>query len=82
MKISKNKNFSFERFTKEQAATFHSKRVGETRVGEIVPKNSIANSKIVLLGIEESAGPIANNGFSGSENAWTAFLANFLNTQI
>jgi formiminoglutamase len=82
MKISKNKNFSFERFTKEQAATFYSKRVGETRVGEIIPKNSVGSSKFVLLGIEESVGPIANNGFSGSENAWSAFLANFLNTQI
>jgi formiminoglutamase len=82
MKISKNKNFSFERFTKEQAATFYSKRVGETRVGEIVPENSVGSSKFILLGIEESAGPIANNGFSGSENAWSAFLANFLNTQI
>ncbi len=82
MKISKNKNFSFERFTKEKAATFYSKRAGETRVGEIVPENSVFSSKFVLLGIEESAGPIANNGFSGSENAWSAFLANFLNTQI
>lgn len=82
MKISKNKNFSFERFTKEQAATFYSKRVGETRVGEIVSENSVGFSKFVLLGIEESVGPIANNGFSGSENAWSAFLANFLNTQI
>lgn len=82
MKTSKNKNFTFERFTKEKAATFYSKRAGETRVGEIVPENSVGTSKFILLGIEESAGPIANNGFSGSENAWSAFLANFLNTQI
>jgi formiminoglutamase len=82
MKTSKNKNFSFERFTKEKAATFYAKRAGETRVGEIVPENSVATSKFILLGIEESVGPIANNGFSGSENAWSAFLANFLNTQI
>jgi formiminoglutamase len=82
MKISKHKSFSFERFTKEKAVTFYSKRAGETRVGEIVPENSVGSSKFVLLGIEESVGPIANNGFSGSENAWSAFLANFLNTQI
>lgn len=82
MKTSKSLNFSFELFSKEQAANFHSKRVGETRVGEIVTENSVASSKFVLLGIEESAGPLANNGFSGSENAWSAFLANFLNTQI
>lgn len=82
MKISSNKSFSFERFTKEQATTFYSKRDGETRVGEKVSLNPTASSKFVLLGIEESAGPIANNGFSGSENAWSVFLANFLNTQI
>lgn len=82
MKTSKNNNFSFELFNQEQAGTFYSKRAGETRVGEIVPENSVATSKFILLGIEESAGPIANNGFSGSENAWSAFMANFLNTQI
>jgi hypothetical protein len=82
MKNSKNNNFSFELFYQAQASSFYAKRTGETRVGEIVPENSVANSKFILLGIEESAGPIANNGFSGSENAWSAFLANFLNTQI
>jgi len=82
MKTNKNNNFSFEFFSQEQASNFYTKRVGETKVGEIVPNNSVADSKFVLLGIEESAGPIANNGFSGSENAWSAFLANFLNTQI
>jgi formiminoglutamase len=82
MKTSKNNNFSFELFSQAQASNFYAKRAGETRVGEIVPENSVAASKFILLGIEESAGPIANNGFSGSENAWSAFLANFLNTQI
>ena len=82
MKISKNNNFSFELFNQAQASSFYAKRSGEIRVGEIVPENSVAASKVILLGIEESAGPIANNGFSGSENAWSAFLANFLNTQI
>jgi formiminoglutamase len=82
MKNSKNNNFSFELFYQAQASSFYAKRTGETRVGEIVPENSVANSKFILLGIEESAGPIANNGFSGSENTWSAFLANFLNTQI
>ena len=82
MKTNKNNNFSFEFFSQEQASNFYTKRVGETKVGEIVPNNSVADSKFVLLGIEESAGPIANNGFSGSENAWSSFLANFLNTQI
>jgi len=82
MKTNKNNNFSFEFFSQERASNFYTKRAGETKVGEIVPNNSVADSKFVLLGIEESAGPIANNGFSGSENAWSAFLANFLNTQI
>lgn len=82
MKTNKNNNFSFEFFSQDQASNFYAKRVGETKVGEIVPENSVVSSKFVLLGIEESAGPIANNGFSGSENAWSAFLANFLNSQI
>jgi len=82
MKISKNNNFSFELFSHEQASSFYAKRAGETRVGEILPGNSVATAKFILLGIEESVGPIANNGFSGSENAWSVFLANFLNTQI
>jgi formiminoglutamase len=82
MKTSKNNNFSFELFSQEQASSFYAKRAGETRVGEIVPENSVTASKFILLGIEESVGPIANNGFSGSENAWSSFLANFLNTQI
>jgi len=82
MKTSKNNNFSFELFTQVKASNFYTKRVGESRVGEVVSNNSITSSKFILLGIEESVGPIANHGFSGSENAWSVFLANFLNTQI
>jgi formiminoglutamase len=82
MNTSKNKNFSFELFTKENAETFLSKREGEKRIGEVVTENKVNSSKFVLFGIEESIGPIANNGFSGSENAWSAFLSNFLNTQV
>jgi len=82
MKTSKNNNFSFELFTKENAETLFFKRKGEKRIGEVVTENTVNSSKFVLLGIEESIGPTANNGFSGSENAWSAFLSNFLNTQV
>jgi len=82
MNYSKNTHFSFELATNEKIKTFFSKREGETRVGEILKSKPVSDAKYVILGIEESVGPIANNGFSGSENAFPAFLSNFLNTQI
>ena len=51
MKTSKNNNFSFELFSQAQASNFCVKRAGETRVGEIVPENSVAASKFIILGI-------------------------------
>ena len=82
MTTSKNKHFVFESSSSEKINSFFSKREGEKRVGEVMASNEVSKAKYVLLGIEESIGPVANNGFSGSENAWAAFLSNFLNTQV
>jgi formiminoglutamase len=82
MTTSKNKHFVFESSSSEKINSFFLKREGEKRVGEAIAFQEVSKAKYVLLGIEESIGPVANNGFSGSENAWLAFLTNFLNTQV
>jgi formiminoglutamase len=82
MTTSKNNCFVFESSSSEKINSLFSKREGEKRVGEAIAFQEVSKAKYVLLGIEESIGPVANNGFSGSENAWSAFLGNFLNTQV
>ena len=54
-------------------------REGELNLGQKMFKND--NAKFVILGIEESIGPVANLGKSGSENAFKAFLKKFLSMQ-
>ena len=58
----------------------------ETKIGENILTGSVSELakkgvKFVLFGAEESIGPRANFGNSGSENAWNSFLNAFLNTQ-
>ena len=58
----------------------------ETKIGENILTGSVSELakkgvKFVLFGAEESIGPRANFGNSGSENAWKSFLNAFLNTQ-
>lgn len=54
-------------------------REGELNLGQMMFDNDKA--KFVILGIEESIGPVANLGKSGSENAFKAFLQKFLSMQ-
>ncbi len=82
MNTSKHKHFHFEVWSIDKLEDFLSVREGEWRVGQQLAKNELKKVKYVLLGIEEGMGPMANNGFSGSENAFSAFLSNFLNTQV
>lgn len=82
MKTSKHKHFHFELWSNDKLEDFLSVRKGEWRVGQQLAMNELKNAKYVLLGIEEGIGPMANNGFAGSENAFSAFLSNFLNTQV
>jgi formiminoglutamase len=82
MNTSNHKHFHFEGWSNYKLEDFLSEREGEWRVGQQLAKNELKNAKYVLLGIEEGIGPMANNGFGGSENAFSAFLSNFLNTQV
>lgn len=82
MKTSKHRHFHFEEWKSEKLTDYTSEREGEIRVGQQLAKNELRNAKYVLLGIEEGIGPMANNGFAGSENAFSAFLSHFLNTQV
>ena len=74
-------NFSFQELTSDIILDFYSPRQGEYRVGDSLKTNN-EKSRFVILGIEESIGPIANNGLSGSERAFESFLTVFLNSQI
>ena len=73
-------NFQFQPFNEVSVRNTFESRVGEDRVGEVLFKKS--NSRFVILGIEESIGPLANFGQPGSEKAFGAFLKCFLNTQV
>ncbi len=74
-------NFTFLEFTEDIISNFYSPRKGENRVGDSLKKSN-KKGRFVILGIEESIGPKANNGLSGSENAFESFLKVFLNSQI
>lgn len=78
---SRKGNFRFQQFNDLDVKELLTNRTGETRIGNhLTNKNN--NAKFVILGIEESIGPLANNGLPGSENAFHCFLKVFLNTQV
>jgi formiminoglutamase len=77
---SKEGSFLFEEFDPAFLLKFFMHRNGETRIGDFDLNKK--NARFVILGIEESIGPLANNGFSGSENAFGSFLSIFLNSQV
>lgn len=80
--LSSNKNFEFEPLDVNYVKSLVNLRIGETKIGENIRINTNnENTRFVILGIEESIGPQANLGFSGSENAFKAFLPRFLNMQ-
>ena len=58
----------------------------EKKIGEDLHTGSVnqlakKGVKFVLLGVQESIGPKANFGTSGTEKAWNSFLNAFVNTQ-
>lgn len=80
--LSKNSSFEFCLFSEKEMASFTTVRSGEKRLGESL--NIIGNysdARFVILGISESIGPLANRGLMGAENAFSAFIATFSNTQ-
>ena len=75
-------NFHFTPFTPAKLLEYTTVREGEIRLGQTIGCSiDDEHIKFVIVGIEESIGPQANHGLSGSENAFNAFLKRFLNMQ-
>jgi hypothetical protein len=74
--------FSFHPATLELLNSSYSKREGEIKLGEKIQiGNPTAETKYIILGIEESMGPQANRGLNGSQNAFQAFFQRFASMQ-
>ena len=80
IKKSNQGSFQFERFNSAVLDNYFSHRFEETRIGDFSLESS--TSRFVIIGIEESIGPMANYGLSGAENAFACFLRIFLNSQV
>lgn len=78
--LSKYENFCFLNEKSILETQAYSQRIGETRIGDVL--SYIPEARIQLLGICESIGPRVNNGFSGAENGFPAFLEQFSQTQV
>lgn len=77
--LSKSNSFELIKFGKVEINESFFPRKGEIKMGQVI--NNSLKSKYVILGIEESIGPIANNGRSGSENGFKSFLSSFNSMQ-
>jgi formiminoglutamase len=77
----KSDHFEFEKLDSTFLTKYYSNRMGETRIGDVIQRDTSNNTKFCVLGIEESLGPQANGGFSGAENAFSTFLRYFLKMQ-
>lgn len=73
--------FEFQLFDPQLSMPSFQSRSGETRVGEHLIQTALSQAKYVLIGIGENAGPQANLGRPGSENAFKAFSKIFFNSQ-
>lgn len=74
----------FEKFDQTDILNLTSIRDGENKIGQIISSYDDLNhfkGKYVIVGVQESVGPQANLGFSGSENGFSSFLSRFLNIQ-
>jgi formiminoglutamase len=75
-------SISFIPLSKEKTKEIVSMRAGETKIGENVHfEHPAPQNKYAIIGIEESIGPLANYGISGSERGFQSFLKRFLNMQ-
>ena len=81
MQYSKNNSFRFFPLDEKTLEDYCQNRLGETRIGQTIARFQGDKVKYVILGIEESVGPMANLGLRGSENAFDAFMRFFLNMQ-
>ncbi len=80
--MGKNGSFVFRAMASDKLNALITRRIGETKLGEVLAKDwRDPSCRYVLLGICEDIGPRANNGLGGARNGWDAFLPNFLNLQ-
>lgn len=73
-------NFLFNPFTEDFLNKLLTPRKGEIKIGEKL--SEINDAEFIVLGIEESIGPVLNYGNPGAENAFVPFLNKFLNMQF
>jgi formiminoglutamase len=79
---SPNSNFSFQSWDSSLIQKRYTPRKGELRIGDYLQKQSLSDAKYVIIGICECCGPLANNGRTGAQFAFPAFVNSFLNTQV
>jgi formiminoglutamase len=79
---SLNSSFSFQSWDADIIRKSYSPRIGEDRIGDYLLKQTISEVKFVIIGIRECCGPLANNGRTGAQHAFPAFVKAFLNTQV
>jgi formiminoglutamase len=75
-------NFSFQLWDSSVIPNKYSPRIGEVRIGDYLQTQVLSDAKYVIIGIRECCGPLANNGRSGAQLAFPAFVTSFLNTQV
>jgi len=77
-----NNNISFKPFSKIELLDLTTKRVGETKIGELIHlSDNLEQCKFAIIGINEDIGPQANGGLPGSISAFKSFIQRFLNVQ-
>ena len=79
---SLNSSFSFQSWDPDIVRNNYTSRMGEERIGDYLLKQTISEAKFVIIGIRECCGPLANNGRTGAQYAFPAFIKAFLNTQV
>lgn len=79
---SNQHSFTFETWTKDHFQSRFQSREGEVRMGDLLSEQGWNPAKYVIIGIRECCGPLANNGRSGAQFAFPAFIKAFLNTQV
>jgi formiminoglutamase len=79
---SLNASFSLQLWDSDIVCKSYTTRIGEERIGDYLLKQTISESKYVIIGIRECCGPLANNGRTGAQFAFPAFVKAFLNTQV
>lgn len=76
---SRDENFIYTPFSAEELLNKVSLREGEKRLGENIVSEE--PKKFVIIGVEESVGPVANLGKAGAEQGFDPFVSTFLNIQ-